>query len=245
MPSSLHSDPPPPNQASDRISGLPFLSDDEFEEAYSSIVRDLSVVHWTPVEVCRTAAKFLVTREHTRVLDIGCGPGKFCAIGAAATSGYFTGVEQRQDLVDEAHSMLGYYGVPRTEIHHGNVMDLDFSGFDAFYLFNPFEENMSQSLAIDFTVDLGLEHYCRYTAYVRLSLAMAPMGTRVVTYHGNDDAIPKCYECAGIGFEGSLRFWLKTRQAQDEPPEDLPPTARKWLLLPDWIPGAGLGLAPA
>ena len=36
------------------------------------------------------------------VLDIGCGPGKFCIVGALATTGRFTGVEQRKHLCDAA-----------------------------------------------------------------------------------------------------------------------------------------------
>ena len=71
------------------------LEDSRFDLVYPREIRELSDRHWTPVEVARKAAVFLVREPGTRVLDIGCGPGKFCIVGALATDGRFTGVEQR------------------------------------------------------------------------------------------------------------------------------------------------------
>ena len=69
-----------------------------FDLVYPKWIQDLSESHWTPVPIALEAARFLVTQPGTRVLDIGCGPGKFCAIGALTTKGHFTGVEQRSRL---------------------------------------------------------------------------------------------------------------------------------------------------
>jgi SAM-dependent methyltransferase len=197
---------------------LPFLSDPDFDEAYPHHIRLLSGSHWTPVAVCRTAAEFLVTRANTRVLDIGCGPGKFCAIGAAATTGHFTGVEQRAYLVEAAKSMVRRYGLSRTAIVHANVTDVDFRGFNAFYLFNPFEEDVYSPQQTDRSIELNAALFTRCTSFVRSRLALAPLATRVATYCGDCDEIPECYDCLDMRFNGRLKFWIKTRSQVTEPP---------------------------
>lgn len=89
-----------------------------------------------------------------RVLDVGCGPGKFCVIGAATTKGVFTGIEQRGELVGIARNLIDRSGIPRVQIVHGNITTVDFTDYDAFYIFNPFEENVRQAYQIDATVEL-------------------------------------------------------------------------------------------
>jgi 2-polyprenyl-3-methyl-5-hydroxy-6-metoxy-1,4-benzoquinol methylase len=54
------------------------IEDEKFDLLYPAEIRKLSSVFWTPVAVAAAAAKLLVTTSGTRVLDIGCGPGKFC-----------------------------------------------------------------------------------------------------------------------------------------------------------------------
>ena len=67
------------------------VEDEKFDLIYPPQIRELSSLHWTPVAVAAEAAKLLVTAPGTRVLDIGCGPGKFCLVGASLTDGRFTG----------------------------------------------------------------------------------------------------------------------------------------------------------
>lgn len=188
------------------------LPDDaEFDRAFPERVRASSEIHWTSVEVCRHAARWLVTGPDTRVLDIGCGPGKFCAIGAATTRGHFTGVEQRKHLCRTARTMLRRYGISRVQILHANVMDVPFSGFDAFYLFNPFEENLTPGIRIDDEVPVELDYYHRYINYTRRQLSQLPLGTRVVTFWGDCDEIPPGYDCEEKAYGGQLRLWIKRR----------------------------------
>ena len=59
------------------------IEDEKFDQIYPARIRKLSPLQWTPVRVAAEAAKLLVTVPGTRVLDIGCGPGKFCLVGAA------------------------------------------------------------------------------------------------------------------------------------------------------------------
>jgi SAM-dependent methyltransferase len=183
--------------------------DQEFDRIYPETVRRLSIIHWSPVKVCRMAAKWLVEGPATRVLDIGCGPGKFCMIGATTTQGHFTGVEQRKRLVRAARNMLKRHGVSNAEIVHGNITGVDFRSFDAFYLFNPFEENIVPMLRIDHGVELAPELYSEYTRHVLRELARMPVATRVVTYCGDCAEIPECYLREATAFGGRLILWVK------------------------------------
>jgi hypothetical protein len=192
---------------------FPRLPDDlEFDRVLPKRLREFSAFHWTTVEVCRHAAAWLVTGPGTRVLDVGCGPGRFCAIGAFTTAGHFTGVEQRKGLCRSAWDMLDHYCIPRVRILHANVMDLSFNGFDAFYLFNPFEENLAPELRIDDEVPVQIELYGSYIDYVRRQLSQVRMGTRVVTFWGSCHEIPPCYDCEETAFDGKLRLWVKRRE---------------------------------
>ena len=79
-----------------------FIEDEKFDQIYPARIRKLSPLQWTPVRVAAAATRLLVTMPGTRVLDIGCGPGKFCLVAAALTDGHFTGIEQRGDLATAA-----------------------------------------------------------------------------------------------------------------------------------------------
>lgn len=217
------------------------LSDEDFDEAFPENIRNLSPCHWTPVDAGRRAAQWLVTRPGTRVLDVGCGPGKFCAIGAATTLGNFTGVEQRGHLCRAGRSMFKKYGIPRAEIIQSNITDVNFRDFDAFYIFNPFEENVIESLRIDEAVVLADTLYLAYTKWVHTELSLLSEGTRVVTFWGDCEEIPSCYRCEETACKGQLRLWIKgpvnplqPGQAQSRTPTGAMgtpnphPQARRW-----------------
>lgn len=97
------------------------VADPAFDAIYPERVRVFSWRYWTPVEVARRAAQLLVTSESTRVLDIGSGAGKFCLVGALTTRATFTGIEQRQHLVEVAQWIAERYRVPHVEYRHGDV----------------------------------------------------------------------------------------------------------------------------
>jgi SAM-dependent methyltransferase len=187
--------------------------DDAFDRRYPVRIERMSPRHWTPVQVAREAAKLLVRWPGTRVLDVGCGPGKFCAIGALVTEGHFTGVEQRPRMSALARAMIANSGIDRVEILTANIVEITFSDYDAFYIFNPFQENVLPGLKIDSTVDLGADLYDLYIAHVQRELASMPEGTRVVTYHGMCDEIPPQYDCAEESFAGLLKLWIKSSAA--------------------------------
>jgi SAM-dependent methyltransferase len=195
------------------------VEDDRFDQILPPRVRKFSSVHWTPVAVASHAARLLVSKPGTRVLDIGCGPGKFCLIAAAVTQGYFTGIEQRAYLVRAARDAAAEERCQNVEIIHGNVTDLSFSKYDAFYLYNPFEENMFEKHMIDRCVPLSADLYVKYVKYVAVELSAKPLGTLVVTYAGSALEVPSCYDCKSSAFGRDLKLWIKVREAM---PEDAP-----------------------
>ena len=186
--------------------------DEKFDQIYPPRIRELSALHWTPVRVAAEAAKLLVTETGTRVLDVGCGPAKFCLVAASLTQGAFTGVEQREDLVAAARNAADRMQLRDVNIIHSNVLALAFSDYDAFYLYNPFEENMARGHKIDATVPLSPRLFKRYNSYVAAQLGARPIGTRVVTYAGYADEIPACYACELALFRDELKLWIKHRE---------------------------------
>jgi predicted RNA methylase len=184
-----------------------------FDRIYPPRVREVSSQHWTPIAVARRAAELLVRDASTHVLDIGAGAGKFCLVGALTSPARFTGIEQRGPLVYLARAVAREYGVSRARYLHGDMRALDWQQFDAFYLFNPFAENQSLPRDhIDDAVELSPERYERDVLFVAEQLALAPVGTRVVTYHGFGAEMPVGYQRRvhePVG-SGALELWVRT-----------------------------------
>jgi SAM-dependent methyltransferase len=184
------------------------LKDKDFDKIYPLSLQHLSFNHWTPHNVAIKAARHLAKNSYTRVLDIGCGVGKFCFIGSAATGAKFTGIEHRQDLADIAKSTIRTYHVSNVTIINANIKQINFLDYDSFYFFNPFYENLlthSDKSLSGFLPDL----YYEYSDYVRKQLDLMPAGTKIATYYGLNDEIPLSYNLISTDFEGYLRIWEK------------------------------------
>jgi len=191
------------------------VSDVEFDRIYPAWIRRVSDMHWTPYEVARRAAELLVVDSTTRVLDVGSGAGKFCLIGSLATKGRFFGVEQRAALVAAAERAAQACHATRVHFIHGNLTSIDWSGFDAFYLFNPFYEHIAHATPlIDEPIDRSPGLFSQYVATTALKLATARVGTRVATYQGYGGVMPAEYRrLSRESFHGyALELWRKERQ---------------------------------
>ncbi len=195
------------------------VSDREFDALYPPRVRALSSVFWTPARVALRAAALLAPTPGTRVLDVGSGVGKLCIVAAASTNATVTGIEHRERLVSVARTAAERLGVSARFIH-GDLCDVNWRRFDAFYFYNPFYENVDcMGACIDAAVELSQRRFLIDVQLALEALAHAPCGTRVVTYHGLGAELPPVYrlessECAG---SDALKLWIKTeRPAADE-----------------------------
>ncbi len=103
------------------------------------------------------------------------------------------------------------WGCPRSSSFTRNLLDVAFADYDAFYLFNPFEENMHGHI-IDSAIPLSADLFKKYTRHVAHQLGERPLGTRVVTYAGYADDIPSCYDCEKALFRDELKLWIKNRE---------------------------------
>jgi SAM-dependent methyltransferase len=196
------------------------VSDRAFDALYPPRVRKLSPEFWTPVGVARRAATLLAPTPGTRILDVGAGVGKLCIVAAASTLALVTGIEHRGHLVDVA-KRAGHKMKVIARFIHGDLADVDWGAFDAFYFYNPFYENF---LPPDARIDHLVAHSrLRFLADARLALegiARARAGTRVVTYHGLGADLPEGFRLAHRELAGSdeLKLWIKHSSAADRFP---------------------------
>jgi hypothetical protein len=184
------------------------IGDEEFNKIYPNRLYNFARRNWTPVEVVKYAAKFLVDKPGKKILDIGSGVGKFCMIGAACTEGEFTGVEYREDLVNISSTIAKRYDLTNVKFIHSNIMDVRFKDYDAFYFFNPFLEHIDITCRVDDSIETGAEEHKLYTNFVREQLVSMPIGTRLATYWSNLEEIPQGYQLVGGRFD-ELKFWEK------------------------------------
>jgi len=191
--------------------------DDEwsFDEYLPPELQLKSFVHFTSLPVARHAVRLLAPTAGMRILDVGSGPGKFCLVAAhEAPQASFVGIEQRKHLVYIATRLAERWAVPNVSFIHGDVFALDWSGFDAFYLFNPFAEQLFKPWQIlDDTIEHDPKHFIRYVTATYKRLAQARAGTRVVTHHGFGAPPPLDYELASDTPPGpsSVELWIKRR----------------------------------
>lgn len=190
------------------------VSDDEFDAVYPAAIRAVSFRHWTPVRVGRRAAQLLTEiGGATRVLDVGAGPGKFCIVGALSTGASYTGVEQRLGLVEAAVAAGLRFGADRARVVHANLLDFDCSGFDGFYFYNPFREQIEiDEYPIDEKVERSQTSFKSYIATTIAALIRAPVGTAAVTFHGFGGRMPPQYRKV-ISEEilgGELALWVRS-----------------------------------
>lgn len=184
-------------------------TDREFDAIYPRAIRRHADRHFTSLTVARRTAAFLAPEQGSKVLDIGSGAGKFCLIGAATTKGHFTGIEQRKELVVLSAHLATTYGITQVNFVHGNVMAIDLTAFNAFYMFNPFYENVHADGRMDNSILLNPSLYESYSSYTSTRIAALPAGTRLATYYTPSAMIPSAYKEIDSSEDGKLKFWMK------------------------------------
>jgi hypothetical protein len=186
-----------------------FVSDEAFDMLWPIHVRELSELHWTPLEVAKVAAQFLAPDADARIIDIGAGVGKFCIAGRYYTHGNFTGIEQRKALARIGNKVASELGMACVELRHANFMDVSLAGFTGIYFYNSFHENIAGDGPQDEKIERSPELYERYTEHLSAQLSAMPAGTRLATYWLSITEIPNCYQLRSSHFNDLLKLWVR------------------------------------
>jgi Methyltransferase domain len=195
------------------------IADRIFDQLFPEPVRRVSARFWTPIAVARKAARILAQGKGP-VLDVGAGVGKFCIVGALATNAEFHGLEHREDLVAIANGVAKALGLSdRVRVFHGTLDTLEWSQYTSYYFCNPFEENIfPETRRYDDRVELSKTRFQEDTARVERELDAAPVGTRVVTFHGLGARVPATYQRLEEETRGNplLHAWVKIQEGSAE-----------------------------
>jgi SAM-dependent methyltransferase len=187
--------------------------DAAFDHFLSDPMRSLSARHWTPLAVAVRAAQWFDECNIRTVVDIGSGAGKFCVAAALAGYCHFTGLEHRARLVASARRLAHRFGVEdRTHFIYGALGEVRLPSVDAYYLFNPFEENVAGAKErIDESVELSSERWTRDLRATHALLSRAAAGTYVLIYNGFGGVLPTSYRRVRLARElpNPLCLWRK------------------------------------
>ncbi|GMU59232.1 MAG: hypothetical protein AMXMBFR34_09950 [Myxococcaceae bacterium] len=193
-----------------------FVKDRDFDRLLSAGLRGKSPSFFSSVVVAQTAARWLSDAGRTRVLDVGAGVGKFCAVAALTTGRPYVGLEQRGTLVAEGRKLVAALAA-EVQLVEGGLADVEPSSFDGFYFYNPFAEHIADKYErIDDTLECSADDYLRDARTVERWLRAAPAGTAMVTYNGLGGRIPLSWRCEReLKLAGNmLRLWVKQPGAE-------------------------------
>lgn len=195
------------------------LTDETFDALLTEGQRALSRQYWTPVSVACRVAEWLSEEGASSLLDIGSGVGKLCCIvslrSERMTQAIGTiGLEQREDLASAARFLAATLGVDsRTRFIHAALGEVALPRVDAYYLFNPFGENLlGREGQIDQTLDFSEARFRQDVGLVQRLLRVADSGTCLVTYNGFGGVIPRGYVDRRVERHGlnDLVLWRKS-----------------------------------
>ena len=195
------------------------LHDETFDEQLPHYVRERSRRYWTPVSVAAQAAAAFALMGAKRILDVGCGPGKFCIVAACLRPELRVhGIEQRPRLVRVARRLARHFNASNVHFWAGDAARLSWDQYDGFYFFNPFAESIfGDDERFDDSVTFSTMRFGVELLRAERKLTQARVGTVVVTYHGLGGVIPSTYELVSDDRAGSdrVRTWVQ-RAARPE-----------------------------
>jgi hypothetical protein len=111
-----------------------------------------------------------------------------------------------------ANQLAADFRLDNASFIHGNAVLLDWSDFDAIYLFNPFFENiMDEGLRIDLDVKVSQDKYKSYITETIKKLSQLKVGTKVVTYYGFGEGLPANFKLISSIPTGASQIELWTK----------------------------------
>jgi SAM-dependent methyltransferase len=185
------------------------LTEDNFNSSLPENLQKKSKRFFTPFHVAHTATDWLTEDGPKRILDIGAGVGKFCIAGATYSNSNFFGIEYRPSLAIIANELIIKFNIANAVVQQGDITEIDFTNFDAFYLYNPFFENLLPTLRLNNEVELTASLYAYYFKHTEKQFEKTKSGTRLVTYHGNNFEVPSSFSKVKESKDGTLKLWIK------------------------------------
>jgi predicted RNA methylase len=175
---------------------VPLLTDAAFDALLPAELAARSRQHFTPAPDALAVGAWLDELGVGSLCDLGAGVGKLCIVAAlAAPRCRFVALERRASLVAVGRAIAGRLGVAdRVAFVEGDVGGAPIEPFEAYYLYNPFGENLLPTdERIDEAVDWSDARWERDVAATEALLARAPRGTWLVTHDGFGGAVPADY----------------------------------------------------
>lgn len=185
------------------------IIDKDFDAIYPQHIQKLSNPHWTPINICIEASKFLAINEKTKILDIGSGVGKFCFIGASTTQSQYIGIEQRKELIEISNVIVRKYLIENVNFINDNIININFNNYDCFYFGNPFFENLKILNVIDESIQFSKQLYLEYNTYVKKQLLLTKPKTKLATFCDQTGIVPKNFKLIESKFGETLKLWEK------------------------------------
>ena len=196
------------------------ITDLEFDQIFPEFISAVSEAQWSSVEVAFYIASLLSTGSKQKFLDIGSGPGKLCILLSLLTKHEFYGIEQRATLVNLANEMAQQHKIDRVHFRQGDFRSIDWNDYDVLFLYNPFQEHLSQSRAgrVNDEIELHRRFYFEYTESTYWKLVGLSPGKKVITFEGYGGPMPLTMKFLGSKFirSGTLCLWEKTNAIQLE-----------------------------
>ena len=185
------------------------LTEENFSSLLPKYLQKSSKTYFTPIHIAKIATQWLTEDGKKHVLDIGAGVGKFCIVGASNSDSSFYGVEYRPNIAKLANELICHFDIKNAIVHNKDVAEVDFTNFNAFYLYNPFAENLFPFKKLNNEVELSNFLYYFYFQQTKHQLDKTKTGTRLVTYHGDNFEVPDSFQKVTQTGDGLLKLWIK------------------------------------
>jgi SAM-dependent methyltransferase len=189
------------------------VKDCDFDHIFPPYYQFQSPIHWSPISVARQISQWISPLKRQSFVDIGCGVGKICLLLRILTDFEITGIEQRPKLVEIGNKIIELNNLKNISIIQMNMLELNWDLHDIYYLYNPFQEHITDAgiCIIENDLDFDAKNYAQYTSEVFRQLTWARPGKVLITFHGYGGNIPSGWKMAASNHleNGDLTMWIK------------------------------------